>query len=403
MTAATPLPSPFEPGRLGPLRLRNRIVKCGTNEGLARGGLVTDELIEWHRMFAAGGVAMTTLAYCSVSSAGRTFADQVWMRDAALPGLRSFVDAMHAEGVCASIQLGHAGWFASPRVTQEPALGPSRTFSPHAQAFSRAMTAAQLEDVAQEFAAAARLAVEAGFDALEIHAGHGYLLSQFLSPYNNRRRDAYGGSLENRARFPRAVLRAVRDAVGSGVLVYPKLNMLDGFDGGLTLADGVAVARLIEEDGSVDALQLTGGHTTRSPFFLMRGEVPRKEMVRYEKDWVRRFGIRFFGRFFMQPFPFVEAFFLDAARHFRDAVELPIMLLGGITRLDSLYEAREEGFEFIAMGRALIREPDLVHRLERGEAGGSMCDHCNKCVAEMERPSGTRCVHWPENALPEIT
>jgi 2,4-dienoyl-CoA reductase-like NADH-dependent reductase (Old Yellow Enzyme family) len=392
----------FSPVRLGPVELRNRIVKSGTNEGLSRGGLVTDRLIEWHRLFAAGGVGMTTLAYCSVSSAGRTFGDQIWMRDEAGSGLRSFTEAMHAEGARASIQLGHAGWFASPRVTGEPALGPSRTFSPHAQAFSHAMSEEQLEMVRGEFSAAARLAVEAGFDALEVHLGHGYLLSQFLTPYNNRRRDAFGGSLENRSRFPRSVLEAVRQGAGPSVAVYPKLNMLDGFAGGLTLADGVAMAELIEQDGHVDALQLTGGHTTRSPFFLMRGGVPLAEMVRYERDWLRRQGLRFIGRFLMKPFPFVEGFFLDAARRFREAVDLPLMLLGGVTRLDTMQGALEEGFDFIAMGRALIREPDLPRRMQRGELEASSCDHCNKCVAEMERPSGTRCVHWPEGMLPEI-
>ena len=185
----------FAPARLGPLLLRNRIIKSGTNEGLSRAGLVTERLIAWHRMFAAGGVGMTTLAYCSVAAAGRTFGDQIWMREAALPGLRAFTDAMHAEGALAAIQLGHAGWFASPRVTGQRAIGPSRTFSPHAQAFSHALSEEHLARVRAEFAAAARLAVSAGFDAIEVHAGHGYLLSQFLSPYNNRRRDGYGGAI----------------------------------------------------------------------------------------------------------------------------------------------------------------------------------------------------------------
>jgi 2,4-dienoyl-CoA reductase-like NADH-dependent reductase (Old Yellow Enzyme family) len=254
----------------------------------------------------------------------------------------------------------------------------------------------------QEFADAARLAVDAGFDALEVHMGHGYLLSQFLSPYNNRRDDRWGGCLENRARFPRSVLRAVRAAAGGATAVYPKLNMLDGFEGGLRLAEAVEVARMLEDDGSVDALQLTGGHTTRSPFFLMRGDVPLREMIRYERDWTRRLGLRLMGRFLLRPHPFVEAFFLDAARRFREAVDLPLMLLGGVTRLETMSAALDEGFEFIAMGRALLREPDLPRRLQRGEASASICDHCNKCVAEMELETGTRCVHWPEGRLPAI-
>ncbi|MCZ6785369.1 MAG: NADH:flavin oxidoreductase [Proteobacteria bacterium] len=381
----------FGPGKLGPLELRNRVIKCGTNEGMSRDGLVTDQLIEWHRAFAAGGVAMTTLAYCSVASEGRTFRQQIWLRDEALPGLRRFTDAVHSEGAKASIQLGHAGWFANPRATKAPPVGPSRTFSPHAQAFSRAMSEDEIASSIEDFAAAARLSVEAGFDALEIHAGHGYLLSQFLSPWNNRRKDRWGGSLENRARFPREVLKAVRAAAGPGVAVYPKLNMDDGFKGGLTLDDGVEVARLLEADGSVDALQLTGGHTTKTPMYLMRGDVPLHEMLANEKSWVRRWGLRLFAPSMLKAYPFEEAFFLPLARRFREAVRLPLMLLGGITRLDTFDRAIAEGFEFVAVGRALIADPDLVRRMQAGQATESRCTHCNRCIIEMDR-AGTRCV-----------
>ena len=382
----------FTPGQLGPIPLRNRAIKCGTNEGMSRDGVVTERLIEWHRAFAAGGVAMSTLAYCSVSSEGRTFGDQIWMRDEALPGLRRFADAIHAEGARAGIQLGHAGWFAHPRATGCRPLGPSKTFSPHSQRFSRAMSEADFERMTREYAAAARLAVRAGFDAIEIHMGHGYLLSQFLSPYNNRRRDRWGGSLENRARFPRQVLRAVRDVAGSEVAVYPKLNMDDGFEGGLTLDEGVEVARMLEADGSVDALQLTGGHTTRTPMYLMRGDVPLRQMIRYESDWMRRIGLALFGPFLIRGYPFEEAFFLPNARRFRDAVKLPIMLLGGVTQFDTMNRAIEEGFEFLALGRALICEPDLMNRMKAGTLTGSACNHCNRCIAEMEREGGVRCV-----------
>jgi 2,4-dienoyl-CoA reductase-like NADH-dependent reductase (Old Yellow Enzyme family) len=390
---AHPANSVFTTYRLGPLDLRNRVIKCGTNEGLSRGGLVTEALIDWHRRFARGGVAITTLSYCSVSAEGRTFADQVWMRDEAMPGLRRFTDAIHAEGARAAIQLGHAGWFASRKVIGGRPIGPSATLSPHGQAVSRKMDTGDFKRVRQEFADAARLAVDAGFDALEVHLGHGYLLSQFLSPYNNRRRDDYGGSIENRARFPREVLVAVRDAAGPDVAIWPKLNMLDGFRGGLELHEGLAVARLIEADGTVDALQLTGGHTLRSPMFLMRGDVPLREMIRYEKDRIRKLGMQLLGPFLIRKVPFEEGFFLPCAKQFRAELEIPLMLLGGINELSTMNTAiDEEGFELIAVGRALLRDPDLVNRMRQGEAVSSLCNHWNICMAEMERESGTRCV-----------
>ena len=390
MTAAAPLQT-FTPFRLGPIELRNRIVKCGTNEGMSRGGLVTDALIDWHREFAAGGVAMTTLAYCSVSADGRTFRDQIFMRDEALPGLRRFTDAIHAEGARAAIQLGHAGWFATPGVIRANPLGPSRTFSPRGVCFSRAATAADLDRLEQDFAAAAKLAVEAGFDGIEVHLGHGYLLAQFLSPYNNRRRDEYGGSIENRARFPRRVLRAVREAVAGRAAIWAKLNMEDGFRGGMTLDEGIAVARGIEADASVDALQLTGGHTTRSPFFLMRGDVPLAGMIENEKNATARLGMRLFAALLIRPFPFEEAFFRTSALRFRAALQLPLMLLGGVTRISTMERAIDEGFDLLAMGRALIRDPDLARRMESGEFTAGRCVPCNQCVVEMER-GGTRCV-----------
>jgi 2,4-dienoyl-CoA reductase-like NADH-dependent reductase (Old Yellow Enzyme family) len=392
--APTQAPDVFSSGRLGPIELRNRIVKCGTNEGMSRDGLVTEPLIAFHREFAAGGVGMTTLAYASVASDGRTFKHQLWMREQALPGLRRFSDAIHAEGARAAIQLGHAGWFASPHATGVAPIGPSRQFSPHAQAFSRAASEDDLARLERDFAEAARLAVAAGFDGLEVHVGHGYLLSQFLCPWNNRRRDAWGGSLENRARFPRRVLGAVRKAAGPGVAVWAKLNMDDGFAGGLGLDEGVQVARWIEADGALDALQLTGGHTTRTPFYLMRGDVPLREMIANQRHWLARLGMRVFGRAFIRPYPFEEAFFLPNARRFRAALGMPLMLLGGVTRLDTMQRALAEGFDFIAMGRGLIRDPDLVLRMRSGELAGSRCIPCNRCVVEMER-GGTRCVMRP--------
>jgi 2,4-dienoyl-CoA reductase-like NADH-dependent reductase (Old Yellow Enzyme family) len=383
--------SVFSPVRLGPIALRNRVVKCGTNEGMSRAGLVTDQLIAWHREFAAGGVGMTTLAYCSVAADGRTFRDQIWMREEALPGLRRFTDSMHAEGARVAIQLGHAGWFASPSVIGTAPRGPSRLFSPHGMAFSQAMRDEDFARLTHDFANATRLAVAAGFDAVEVHVGHGYLLSQFLSPYNNRRRDQWGGSIENRARFPRQVLSAVRNAAGGRAAVYAKLNMEDGFRGGLTVDDALQVAAWFAADGSVDALQLTGGHTTRTPFFLMRGTVPLREMIQSQRHWLRRLGMQVFGRALIRTYPFEEAFFLPLARRFRAALSLPLMLLGGITRLDTMQNAIAEGFDFIALGRALIRDPDLVQRLQSGELTASRCIPCNQCVVEMER-GGTRCV-----------
>ena len=380
----------FAPAQLGPITVRNRTVKSATYEGMSRDGLVTEELIAWHRALAAGGIGMTTLAYCSVSDRGRTFRDQIWLRPEAVPGLRRFTDAIHAKGAAASIQMGHAGFLSPPRVTRHRPLAPSRKFSPYAQAFSAPMSKADVGELRLQYAAAARCCVDAGFDAIEVHVGHGYLLSQFLSPYNNKRKDEYGGTIANRARMARQALEAVRKSAGGSVAVYAKLNMEDGFRGGMTADEGIAVAQMLQSDGTVDALQLTVGHTTRTPMYLMRGDNPLPELARREKHAVRRIGMRVFARF-LRDYPFEEAFLLPLARRFRAELNLPLMLLGGVTQLETMEQAMADGFDFVAMARALIYEPDLVSRLQSGDASPSGCTHCNLCVAEMELAQ-TRCV-----------
>ncbi|MBI2168911.1 MAG: NADH:flavin oxidoreductase [Actinobacteria bacterium] len=383
--------NPFESARLGPIALRNRFIKSATFEGMAPEGLVSDRLVEFHRRVAAGGAGMTTVAYCSVSPDGRTYRDQIWMRPEARDGLRGLTDAVHHQGAAAAIQLGHAGFFASPRATGAKPMSPSRTFAPNGLTFSRPMEADDFDRLLDDYAAATRLAVEAGFDAVEVHLGHGYLLSQFLSPWSNRRTDEWGGDIERRARFPRRVLDVVRRVAGAGRAVTAKLNMLDGFRGGLTLDDGIEVARLLEADGTVDALELTGGFTSRNPMFLMRGETPLGDLIARERSALRRLGLRVAGRRIMRAYPFEEAFFLPQARAVRAAVSIPLILLGGITKMETVAGALEDGFEFVAMARALLREPDLVHRFRARTANAATCVPCNRCVVEMES-GGTRCV-----------
>src|SRR3954471_10163469 len=218
----------FTQGRLGPLTLRNRFVKAATFEGATPRGAVTDRLIAFHRAVAEGGVGMTTVAYCAVSPGGRVHRHCLVLDADTARDLRRLTDAVHAEGAAAAAQLGHAGLVADARSNGQRSLAPSRRFSPPAKGFVPAASARDIERVTDDFTRAARCAVEAGFDAVEFHLGHGYLLSSFLSPRLNRRKDGYGGELAARARFPREVLRAVRDAVGDRLAVTAKFNMADG-------------------------------------------------------------------------------------------------------------------------------------------------------------------------------
>ncbi len=382
----------FAPAPLGPLTLRNRIIKAATFEGVTPGGKVSDELVAFHRRMAAGGVGMTTVAYLAVSPEGRTDRHCPMLTEDNLPGLRRLTDAVHAEGAAAAAQIGHAGPVANPRSTRAPALSPSGGFSPMGTRL-RAIDLAGIERVTEDYRRAAALAVEAGFDSIEVHVGHNYLLSAFLSPKLNKRDDQYGGSVENRARFARTVLRTVRDAAGDSVAVTAKLNMADGVDGGLWLDDSVDIAKLFELDGAIDALELTGGSSLANPMYLFRGDAPLREFGATLPGPVR-LGFRVVGHRFLKAYPYEEAFFLPFARQFLDALtSTPVILLGGITELGTIESALAEGFGFVAMARALLREPDLPNRMRAGTATSSLCIHCNKCMPTIY--SGTRCVLVP--------
>jgi 2,4-dienoyl-CoA reductase-like NADH-dependent reductase (Old Yellow Enzyme family) len=380
--------TPFAPAGLGPLTLRNRIIKAATFEGVMPGGTVSDELVEFHRRVAAGGAAMSTVAYLAVSPEGRTDRHCLLLDEANLPGLRRLTDAIHAEGAAAAAQIGHAGPVANARSNRAPALSPSGGFTPMGSRL-RAIDAAGIERVVDDYRAAATRAVEAGFDSIEVHVGHNYLLSAFLSPKLNKRDDQFGGSVENRARFARTVLRTVRDAVGDKTAVTAKLNMADGVDGGLWLDESVQVAAIFESDGALDALELTGGSSLANPMYLFRGDAPLREFGATLPAPVR-LGFRLVGRRFLRAYPYEEAFFLPFARQFLAALTTPLILLGGITELATVESALGEGFAFVAMARALLREPDLPNRMQAGTASSSLCIHCNKCMPTIY--SGTRCV-----------
>ncbi len=378
---------PFAPCQLGPITLRNRVVKAATFEGMTPRHVVSNDLVEFHRRLARGGVALSTVAYCAVSRDGCGTPNEMILDDRAGPGLRRIADAVHAEGAAISAQIGHAGAVAA--ATGHRGLAPSPVFSPLAMRRAHAVDEGQIHRITTDFAAATRRLRDNGFDAVEVHLGHGYLLSEFLSPRLNRRRDKWGGSLENRARFPRQVVCAVRQAAGDKMAVIAKLNMADGTAGGLWLDESVTVARMLESDGALDAIELTGGSSLENPMYLFRGEAPIAEMAAAMPRAVG-WAIRLFGRFFLREYPFSEAYFLEYARQFRAALEMPLILLGGINKLETIRNALAQGFDFVAMGRALLREPDLVSKMIAGESTESLCVHCNKCMATIYR--GTHCV-----------
>ncbi|ART71723.1 NADH:flavin oxidoreductase [Mycobacterium dioxanotrophicus] len=386
----------FSEAKLGPVTLRNRVIKAATFEASTPHALVTDDLIKYHQLPAAGGVGMTTVAYCAVSPGGRTDGWQIWMRPEALPGLRRLTETIHGEGAAISAQIGHAGPVANARTNKAPALAPVRFFNPLSMRFARKATVDDIRDVMTAHANAARLAIDAGFDAVEVHLGHNYLASSFLSPLINRRADEFGGSLENRAKVARGVVRAVRDAVDKHgdrrIAVTAKLNMSDGVRGGITCEESLQTATWLEEDGGLDAIELTAGSSLVNPMYLFRGGAPVKEFAANFKPPIS-WGIRMSGHKFFREYPYREAYLLREAKLFRAELKLPLILLGGITNRNTMDLAMAEGFDFVAMGRALLAEPDLINRIKNEDSAGSVtsrCTHCNQCMPTIYRH--THCV-----------
>lgn len=372
----------FTPVTLGPLTLRNRSIRSAAFESMCPGNVPSPQLLAYHCSVAAGGVGMTTVAYAAVTRSGLSFDRQLWMRPEIVPGLRELTDAVHAEGAAVSIQLGHCGNMSHKSICGCLPVGASSGFNLYSPTFVRGLRADELPEMAKAYGQSVCLAREAGFDAVEIHAGHGYLISQFLSPSTNHRKDEFGGTLANRMRFMEMVMEEVMKAAGNDMAVLVKMNMRDGFRGGMELDESLQVARKLQELGA-HALVLSGGFVSKAPMYVMRGEMPIRTMTHYMTCWWLKYGVRLVGKYMIPSVPFREAYFLEDALKFREALDIPLVYVGGLVSRQKIEEVLNHGFEAVQMGRALLNEPDFVNRMRREENARCNCRHSNYCIARM--------------------
>lgn len=385
----------FIPIKLRDLELKNRFIKTATYEGMSRDGVPDDRLFELHASMAANDVALTTVAYGSVNEDGLTHEDQMVIGEAAIPYLQRLGDEVHGKGGKVSIQLTHCGYFTrSIRYRSRKPLAPSPILNKYGimkgRPYAKAMSHEDIRDTVNDFARAAGLAQQCGFDAVEVHMGHGYLLSQFLSPAINKREDNYGGSLENRMRISLEVIDAIRAATGPGFPILCKINLDDDFRNGFTLPECIKAVHMLEVHG-VDAVILSGGFTSKTPFYLMRGKVPLREMVESEKNYLQKFALRFFGRTIIKSYPFTENFFFEKALQVRKSTKVPLVYVGGVISSEGIDRIMDAGFDMIALGRALIAEPDFVRKVQQDPTHRSPCDQCNICVGYLDK-KGMQCV-----------
>jgi 2,4-dienoyl-CoA reductase-like NADH-dependent reductase (Old Yellow Enzyme family) len=388
----------FTPANIGPVELRNRTIRSAAFEGMGKDNGPTEMLRAYHRSVAEGGVGMTTIAYAGICRSALSFTTQLWLRPEIVKPLRDITDDIHAAGAKASIQIGHCGNMTHRSTAGCTPIGPSTGFNLYSPTFVRGLRRDELKDLARKFGEAVCTARDAGFDCVEVHAGHGYLISQFLSPYTNHRRDEYGGTLANRMRFMQECMEQVMKAAGSDMGVLVKTNLRDGFKGGMELDECLEVAKELERLGA-HALVLSGGFVSKAPMYVMRGEMPIYSMTYYMKQLWLKYGVRLVGKYMIPTVPFRELYFLDDARTFRQELKLPLVYVGGAVSREGIDRVLDqEGFEFVQMGRALLNDPAFVNHLRQG-AERCQCDHVNYCIARMY--SREMACHKHLNDLPD--
>lgn len=367
------------------MELRNRTIRSAAFENMAFGNKVSKELFDYHTAVARGGVGMTTVAYAAVSRSGLSFDAQLLMCEENVPDLKSLTDAIHAEGAKASIQIGHCGNMTHRSTCGRMPMGASRGINLYAYTLVHKMTEQEILAVVEDFRNAVMLAREAGFDCVEIHCGHGYLISQFLSPKTNHRRDRWGGDIENRMRFMRLVLTAVMEAAADDIAVIVKTNMFDGMKGGLSVEECLTVAKEIESLG-VHALVLSAGFVSKAPMSVMAGSMPIKTLAHYmpwKSMWWLKMGVSVVGKLMMPSVPYHDAYFLDTAMRFRNELKMPLIYVGGMVDKKDMERVLDNGFVAFQMARALLNDTDFVNKLHQGLVEKSPCGHSNYCIARM--------------------
>lgn len=356
----------FEITEINGMKLANRFVRSATWEGMAADdGAVTPGLIKIMADLAEGGVGLVISSHAYVAKAGQAGPWQLGVHaDDLIPGLIKMTAAVHDRGGKIVMQLAHAGFHANGKLSGMKPVAPSANEG-LAKFPREVLTEEGIQDVVEAFAEAGRRAMEAGFDGAQIHAAHGYLLSQFLSPIYNHRSDAYGGDIQNRAGILMAVLKAIRQSVGRDYPILIKLNCGDFMENGLDLADAVHVGEMLADAG-IDAIELSGGLTTG------------------KKTGPIRMGIHSLEK---------EAYFQKEAAAFRKSVQVPLILVGGNRSFETAQRIVGDGLaDYISMSRPFIREPGLINRWQSGDLTPSACLSDNKCFGPIRAGKGLYCV-----------
>lgn len=382
-----PLTPLFEPAQIKNLHLANRLVRAATHEGLADpDGRPTEALFRLYARLARGGVGLIITGFAFVAKDGIGF----WPGmlgihdDDLIPAYRRLTAHVHAAGAAIAMQIAHAGRQTTPAVIGQPPLAPSAVKDTSIFVKPREMTEQDIARVIEDFAQAARRVRASGFDAVEFHAAHGYLLSSFLSPHTNRRRDRWGGSVADRMRLIRRIYRRSRELVGEDYPFMIKINADDAMPRGLRREESRRMAGMLAALG-FDAVEVScgigedGGST-------VRGDLPIDVVLDHwdiyrQKNFIFKWVMRHFGRRLKPAVPFSENYNLDAARAVKREVQVPVISVGGFVQPHAMASALVTGAaDFIALSRALVADPGYPRKLAEGDPAPSRCIHCNLCL-----------------------
>ena len=384
----------FSPYQLGPITLRNRIIRSAAFENMARANAPTQQLQDYHVSVARGGVGMTTVAYCAVDLSGVSFDGQLYVRPEIIPAMKQMTDAIHAEGAKASIQLGHCGNMTHFYTCHCMPVSADTWFNLYSPTIHRRLKAEEIHRLVKKFGEAVDWARECGFDCVEIHAGHAYLISQFISPRTNHRHDEYGGSFENRVRFMNEVLDEVMAHAKDDMAVVVKTNMWDDCWHGSDIEEGIKIAKEIAKH-KVHGIVLSGGTVSRSPMTILGGAMPHKTLAYYmnmKSFWWLKAALNFPGvaPIMMPTQPFKELYFMDKAKIFQKALndqivndKIALIYVGGVQSGDNCYRIMDEGFELFQIAHVLIKDPEFVHHVQQDPHYHAGCGRSNYCVGRM--------------------
>lgn len=385
----------FEPTMINKMSLKNRLVKSATYEAMAAAdGSVTDQLIDMYTSLAKGGVGLIITGYAHIQENGHCMPLQTGVfSDDNIPGLRKLVDAVHEKGGKIALQIAHSGRQTAPGLIggQTPMAPSAIEADPLFHTEPREMTTGEISETIDAFAAAAARCKKAGFDAVQLHGAHGYLIAQFLSPFTNRRTDEWGGNTENRMRFAKEVIKKVRAAVGPDYPVLIKISVEEGVEKGLKLDESCIIAKGLAAAG-VDAIEVSGGIVADTAFVMSRGEVPIDQMAGgLEGDAKTQTEQALYS--IVDSVKMEEAYWLPHAEKIKGMVgAVPVMLVGGMKYPQTMETiVREKKADFISMARALVREPALPKEMAEGRKSPVKCGYCNRCLAAVVGGQPLKC------------